>query len=135
VYANQHKGELFNDGWMIYAIYSFMKREQKINPGNFEMIADQWDIFNKFWMSLRNSPRRGYDIGEEIDILLVDLPNRFAEMTYELAAFKPLEIERNFIQNLIIHLGQEYRYDPQLLLEKFQASQDVRSLMLLLKPV
>jgi len=138
VYATDHGNERFNDGWMLHAAAAFLKREWNKAPEQLGLSLEQADVFyERLYHTLNPIPHHACKFARLFDDWLSSqLPERFAQITYELAAFQPKPGEKPYWPNQLINaLEHEFMTDRKRLLGKIRASADVRELMTTLSPV
>jgi hypothetical protein len=143
-YALDHSNERFNDGWMLHAAAAFLTRKWNKTPEQFELNCKQASVFyeclfERLGKHDRNYiPRQACWFAWEFDDWLhqMHLPERFMQMTHELAAFQPRPGEQvHWPTQFINALEHEFVTDRKRLLRKIQTSTDVRELMMTLSHV
>lgn len=136
VYATDYGNERFNDGWMLHAAAAFLKREWIKSPEQFELNWEQAGVFyERLYDKINYVRRRACQFAHLLDDRLdsIRLPERFIQMTHELAAFQPQSQRDVYWPNQFINaLEREFMSDSERLLRKIQASADVRELMTML---
>jgi hypothetical protein len=130
IFANDHNGnEIFNDGWLLHAIDNFLRSKTVLADATIN--AYQINVFTEHLIDgLIRSARIGRSTACSIASLPLEDPDRFNQITYELAAFQPqLGEERTWPTDFINALGEQYVISRERLLEKIDASDCIRSLM------
>lgn len=138
VYATDYGNERFNDGWMLHAAFSFLKREWNRSPNQTGLNLDQVDVFRgHLYCKLNPIPRNACKFTSFFDDWLsTRLPERFMQITYELGAFSPKQEEKIYWPTQFINaLEHEFTTNRDRLLRKIQASANVRELMATLSPI
>ena len=138
IYAIDDDNERFNDGWMLHAAAAFLAREWNRASEEFDFNWAQVDVFQERLCGLLNpvAKRTCLFLSKLEAVLSAQLPNRFKEMTYELAAFIPRGGEKHLWPTEFINaLEYEFMTDWRRLLEKIKTSADLRELMRVLSPV
>jgi hypothetical protein len=137
VYAADYSNERFNDGWMLHVAAVFLKREWN-KTTDLGLDLDQVNIFYEYlYPRLNPIPRRACAFARDFDSWLsAQQPDRFMQITYELAAFQPRVREKDYWPTQFINaLEHEFRTDRRRLLSKIENSRDIRQLMSTFTPV
>ena len=138
VYATDHGNERFNDGWMLHAASSFLKSEWNRSSNQTGLNLDQADVFHDYlYYKLDSTSRLACKLARLFDDWLSTLlPERFMQITYDLAAFQGKQGENIYWPTQFINaLEHEFRTNRERLLDKIQASVDARELMTTLSPI
>ena len=125
VYATDHGNERFSDGWMLHAASVFLKREWIANYEQLDLSLEQADIFyERLYYTLNDTPGRACSFARRFDDWLsAQLPERFTQITYELAAFQPGPRTPAFWPTQFINtLEREFITDRERLHDKICAS-------------
>ncbi len=136
VYAFDNQCNLrFNDGWMMHAIARFLEPQEPDKISG--LMAEQADIFYSKGLFQQFDPntRAACLFARQFDHWLSGLlPNRFMDITYELAAFQPGPGEPPGWPTKFINALQVSFSSPGQLLSKIQSVGNIRDLMKLLQP-
>jgi hypothetical protein len=139
IYATDYGNECFNDGWMLHAAAAFLKQEWNEPSQQPGLNWAQAGVFYQHLLGRINKvPRRAYWFTWRFDDWLdaMHLPERFMEITYELAAFQPQSGEGIYWPMQFINaLEREFMTDRKRLLEKIKASAGIRELMTMLSSI
>jgi hypothetical protein len=131
IYSTDYGNERFNDGWMLHAASSFLFQMQNSAKRQI-MIDDQSGIFEARLRGFVNPiPRRASMFAREFEVIICrNFPERFLEITHQLAGFEPQDRENVFWPNQFINaLEIEFLKDRQRLKGLVEESTDIRELM------
>jgi hypothetical protein len=139
VFSTDYNGnDRFNDGWMLYAVASFLKYRWSFSPDGLGLNLEQASVFQeRLYSKLKHIPHDACYFAQTFDYWLSGYqPTRFTQITCELAAFQPQAGEKDFWPTQFINaLESEFMTNRDHLLHKIQASTSIRELMTTLAPV
>ena len=138
IYALDRDNVCFNDGWMLHAAHVFLWRKWVLSEELAYLKREQAEVFYEhLYPELNPIPRRGCAFAKHFESWLSEwAPERFEEMTWELAAFCPQPGESDFFPTQFINaLEREFEADRATLRRKIEASSDIRELWSMLTPL
>ena len=137
VYSTDWDNDVFNDGWMVYAADAFLTRAWNADADSISLRREQAKIFQNYWYpgQLNPLPLRGCNLARDLDSWLsIVAPDRFAALTYELAAFTPsAQQPATWPTHAIFTLERAFRTDRALLLRALQTTPNARDLIQVLE--
>lgn len=113
--------ERFNDGWMLHAAATFLKRAWMNESGCEFLHREQVDIFyDRLYSVIGRIPRDACRFARELDDWIsVSDPSVFPRLTHELAAFVPAtRAERTWHTRFVNTVHREFYADRSRLREK-----------------
>lgn len=128
---------IFNDGWMMVVAWAFFIAESAVAE-SYPFNSDQVYAFDdRLRHTMKGPPSLVITETRAFQAWLRNVSeNKFTEITYQLASFRPIESERPTWPRFFINrLFGAYRRDPKGLGEMIAAISDVRELLAQLPPL
>jgi len=136
VYGANSDSDIFDDGWMMYAAYSFLKKLHFSLPiahrlKNVQIEATEEHCPGKLSPDLK---RYFFLAGHLNTVLSVRLPERFRQMTWKLAGYSLSAENRFFHADFVERIRCHFDTRPDELMRKLMQYPDIDTLFMHLPP-